>query len=36
MDEEGCLYVVDRAKDMRIVGGFKVFSREKVDEKALR
>lgn len=28
MDEDGYLYVVDRTKDMLIVGGFKVFSRE--------
>jgi len=28
MDEDGYLYIVDRAKDMIIVGGFKVFSRE--------
>jgi acyl-CoA synthetase (AMP-forming)/AMP-acid ligase II len=28
MDEEGYLYLVDRAKDMLIVSGFKVFSRE--------
>lgn len=28
MDEEGYLYIVDRTKDMLIVGGFKVFSRE--------
>jgi acyl-CoA synthetase (AMP-forming)/AMP-acid ligase II len=28
MDDDGYLYVVDRAKDMLIVGGYKVFSRE--------
>ncbi len=28
MDEDGFLYIVDRAKDMIIVGGYKVFSRE--------
>ena len=28
MDEDGYLYLVDRTKDMLIVGGFKVFSRE--------
>jgi long-chain acyl-CoA synthetase len=28
MDEDGYLYLVDRAKDMLIVSGFKVFSRE--------
>ncbi len=28
MDQDGYLYVVDRAKDMLIVGGYKVFSRE--------
>jgi long-chain acyl-CoA synthetase len=28
MDEEGFVYIVDRAKDMLNVGGFKVFSRE--------
>lgn len=27
MDEDGYLYAVDRAKEMLIVGGFKVFSR---------
>ncbi len=32
MDEDGYFYVVDRAKDMLSVGGFKVFSRE-VEEK---
>ena len=32
MDEEGYFTVVDRTKDMLIVGGFKVFSRE-VEEK---
>lgn len=28
MDEDGYLYIVDRAKDMLIVGGFKVYSRQ--------
>lgn len=28
MDEDGYLYIVDRTKDMLIVGGFKVYSRE--------
>lgn len=32
MDEDGFFYIVDRAKDMLNVGGFKVFSRE-VEEK---
>jgi len=32
MDEEGYIYICDRAKDMLIVGGFKVFSVE-VEEK---
>jgi acyl-CoA synthetase (AMP-forming)/AMP-acid ligase II len=32
MDEDGFFYIVDRAKDMLSVGGFKVFSRE-VEEK---
>jgi acyl-CoA synthetase (AMP-forming)/AMP-acid ligase II len=32
MDENGYFYIVDRAKDMLSVGGFKVFSRE-VEEK---
>ena len=31
MDEDGYVYLVDRAKDMIIVGGFKVFSREVED-----
>jgi len=32
MDEDGYLFIVDRAKDMINVGGFKVFSREVEDE----
>jgi acyl-CoA synthetase (AMP-forming)/AMP-acid ligase II len=32
MDEDGYFYIMDRAKDMLSVGGFKVFSRE-VEEK---
>ena len=32
MDKDGYLYIVDRIKDMLIVGGYKVFSRE-VEEK---
>ncbi|OGR15151.1 MAG: hypothetical protein A2277_17260 [Desulfobacterales bacterium RIFOXYA12_FULL_46_15] len=32
MDKDGYLYIVDRLKDMVIVGGYKVFSRE-VEEK---
>jgi len=32
MDEDGYLYVVDRLKDMVIVSGFKVFTRELDDE----
>jgi long-chain acyl-CoA synthetase len=32
MDEDGFVYIVDRAKDMIVVGGFKVFSSE-VEEK---
>lgn len=32
MDEDGFLYIVDRAKDMLNVGGFKVFSREVEDK----
>ncbi len=32
MDEDGFVYVVDRAKDMIIVGGFKVFSSEVEDK----
>lgn len=31
LDEEGCLFVTDRRKDMAIVGGFNVYPRE-VDE----
>ncbi|MCD7107796.1 AMP-binding protein [Rhizobium sp. DKSPLA3] len=31
MDEEGYVYIADRAKDMLIVGGFKVFSLEVED-----
>jgi long-chain acyl-CoA synthetase len=32
MDEEGYIYLCDRAKDMLIVGGFKVFSVELEDK----
>lgn len=32
MDEEGYVYIADRAKDMLIVGGFKVFSVEMEDK----
>jgi acyl-CoA synthetase (AMP-forming)/AMP-acid ligase II len=32
MDEDGYVYIADRAKDMIIVGGYKVFSREVEDE----
>ncbi|ETR72181.1 MAG: AMP-dependent synthetase/ligase [Candidatus Magnetoglobus multicellularis str. Araruama] len=32
MDEDGYVYIVDRAKDMIIVGGYKVFSREVEEE----
>ncbi|SHK29071.1 Acyl-CoA synthetase (AMP-forming)/AMP-acid ligase II [Desulfatibacillum alkenivorans DSM 16219] len=32
MDDDGFVYVVDRAKDMIIVGGFKVFSSEVEDK----
>lgn len=32
MDEDGFLYIVDRAKDMLNVGGYKVFSREVEDK----
>jgi acyl-CoA synthetase (AMP-forming)/AMP-acid ligase II len=32
MDDDGYLYIADRAKDMIIVGGYKVFSREVEDE----
>jgi long-chain acyl-CoA synthetase len=32
MDEEGYITIVDRSKDMLIVGGFKVFSREVEDK----
>lgn len=28
MDEDGYFYIMDRSKDMLIVGGYKVFSRE--------
>ena len=35
MDEDGYVYVVDRAKDMIIVGGYKVFSSE-VEDKLFR
>lgn len=31
MDEDGYLYIADRTKDMLIVGGYKVFSREVED-----
>jgi long-chain acyl-CoA synthetase len=39
MDDDGFVYVVDRAKDMIIVGGYKVFSSEvedKLYKKSLR
>lgn len=32
MDDEGYVYIVDRAKDMLIVGGYKVFSSEVEDK----
>jgi len=32
MDEDGYFYIADRVKDMLIVGGFKVFSREVEDK----
>ena len=32
MDDDGFIYVVDRAKDMIIVGGYKVFSSEVEDK----
>jgi len=32
MDEDGYVFIADRAKDMIIVGGYKVFSREVEDE----
>ncbi len=32
MDKDGYLYIVDRIKDMLIVGGYKVFSREVEDK----
>jgi len=32
MDDDGFVYVVDRAKDMIIVGGYKVFSSEVEDK----
>jgi acyl-CoA synthetase (AMP-forming)/AMP-acid ligase II len=32
MDKDGYVYIADRAKDMIIVGGYKVFSREVEDE----
>jgi len=32
LDQDGYLYIVDRIKDMLIVGGYKVFSREVEDK----